>query len=134
MNEEEKTQVRMMREAGCTYRQIADIMHMNVSTISNYCLRYHIESPNSFSGVSPPNSKYRKCPICGRIFLADNKPNQQFCSEKCRSKYWQNERKDAARLKEEAEVQKTLQKELDFLAKKSDEWLDDGIYRREDKP
>lgn len=134
MNEEEKTQVRMMRENGCTYRQIADIMHMNVSTISNYCLRHHIESPNSFSGISPPNSKYRKCPICGRVFLAINKPSQQFCSEKCRRRYWQNERQDIARLEEEADAQKTLQKELDFLAKKSDEWLDDEICRREDKP
>lgn len=126
MNTEEKEQVRVLRTSGYSYKKIAEIMNMKRSTVVAFCLRNDIRAPDEVEMnkiLKLPG--YRICRECKGLFLADNKASQEFCSSRCRDKYWEREREEKLQKELETERKRTLQKELDFLEEESDEWCGD---------
>ena len=121
MTEEEKAQIRFLREKGYTYGKIAKILCLKRSTISSYCLRHHIRTANVEGLNKEANTEYRSCLRCNQLFLAQATSKQQFCSTDCRRRYWKNAEIEANALEEEGLQIKTLRKELDLFAEESDE-------------
>lgn len=120
MNDKDKEHIKIMRLSGYSYGEIANTLSMPRATISSHCLR---------NSIFPMESMLKKrrhsiCEECGELFLRKTNRQQRFCSNKCRNDYWKKDRTYKASLEAEAKQYQTLQKELDFLAKKSDE-LDD---------
>ena len=121
MNDKVKRQITELRIAGYSYGQIAKLLNMKRSTVSNYCLN------NNIYGPDPPGIRreYKYCLNCHGIFTISSKREKQFCSDKCRKEYWCCKKAQEEDEDEIVKHQMTLKKELDFLAKESDE-LDGG--------
>lgn len=117
MSKLEQEQIRILRESGYSYKEIARILHKQKSTVSNYCLRNHIESP----GTKLKN--YKLCPVCNQLFIADKRKDKGFCSDTCRIKYWRETRKEQTLENQKLMDEMALQKALDLFREKSDEWL-----------
>ena len=117
MTKKEKTQVELLRTSGYTYGEIANILQLARSTVSNHCIRHSIEPAGSIA----ERKEYKLCPNCKELFIPSRRQKgyQQFCSGNCRGKYWY--KKKCEKQAREATAT-TLQNGLDFLGKKSDEW------------
>ena len=120
MTKKEKGQIELLRTSGYSYGEIAKMLTLTRSTVTNYCLRQQIVPPDHVLKI------YSLCPNCRNLFSPEGRQrnNQRFCSEQCRKDYWRKERHSKEVLEVEAEHHLTLQKELDFLPEKSDEWVD----------
>lgn len=127
--------IRTLRNAGCSYQQIANILNMPKSTVKNHCLRHGITLPPGTtykSALDSPTDGWKVCPECYQLFRQLDRHDKKFCSDKCRNKCWRKEKayekeleaEAMARLKEE-ETLRALQEELDLLSKESYE-LDGG--------
>ena len=121
MNNELKQQIEFLRFKGYSYSRIATLLGLKRSSVSSYCLRNHIVKPE----FCVANEEYGVCHKCGRIFLIGKGNVQEFCSDKCRTDYWKDQKRIQKLLDEEAENRQKLQNELDFLLKQSDEWCGD---------
>ena len=117
MTKQEKGQIELLRTSGYSYGEIARMLNKQKSTVSNYCLRNHIESP----GQKLKN--YRLCPVCKNLFIAERRQDKSFCSNTCRSKYWREIYKERELEQEKLANELALQKELDLFREKSDEWI-----------
>ena len=121
MTKQEKGQIELLRTSGYSYGEIAKMLTLTRSTVSNYCLRNDISAPDK-DIAQALSYGYRLCPNCKRLFEVQNQKSKQFCSDICRVKYWQREEKEQQATLMESQNHETLLKELDFLAVKSDEW------------
>lgn len=121
MTKQEKGQIELLRASGYSYGEIAKVLMLTKSSVTNYCLRQQIVSPGYIVKV------YSLCPNCRKLFSpsGSQRNNQRFCSTKCRSDYWRKEHLNQRAMDMDADFHQTLQKELDLFHKKSDEWLDD---------
>lgn len=135
MNEIEKENIRIMRSNGCSYGQIANTLGIKKCTVKKHCLRHDIKMPLGMVPQRTPREKWSVCPYCRKVFAVGLINEKRFCSDKCRSSCWKEERKrerklrraEEASLRELAEHQ-ALKKELDFSYKKSDELIGDEEY------
>jgi len=120
MTIDEKETVKKMRSYGLSYHEIAEVLQVKQSAVSNYCLR---------NGIKPSEDttkkKYKVCPYCHQIFMVGAQKNKTFCSDKCRSLYWQSERRNEKAMRQESTNSHATQNRLDFSRKKSDEWCED---------
>lgn len=121
MDKRKKEQIKTLRAAGYSYQQIADMFGMNRSTVSNYCLRNHIDSPNEVAKPASITTHYGLCPNCQELFVLTNKKNKRFCSTKCRMEYWRSQKDKEGASSHCDETHMTHEKGLDFSPKKSDE-------------
>lgn len=149
-NKIEHDNIRIMREAGCSYGQIAKVLSAPKSTVSSYCLTHHIKpqlaegasdaaigTTDAAKNVSGTPPTFCLCSECQRVFIQKTKRLQSFCSDKCRGRHWRREKAyqdyleaEAAYIAEkkaevEAEVE-VLNKGLDFLGEESDRWYGDN--------
>ena len=127
MTEEERLQIRILRSKGCSYQKIADIMGMKRSTVSSFCLRHNVGNPDITEANAAKDRTYKICPGCGNIFTIGKRDIKEYCSDKCRQDVWQSKRKQEEEVAQERREYMTLKKELDFLAKKSDECVSGAI-------
>lgn len=135
MNEIEKENIRIMRSNGCSYGQIAKTLGIKKSTVKMHCLRNGIVCQIDTDYQRKHRSSWRICPFCNEVYSVTLGNEKRFCSDKCRSNYWKEEKKrerelrraEEASLRELAEHQ-ALKKELDFSYKKSDELIGDEEY------
>lgn len=78
MRVKEKKQSKELREQGLSYREIANQLGMNLSTVKAHCLRHNIKS--------------HRCLQCGEVVVQNpHKKEKKFCSDKCRMKWWNHQ-------------------------------------------
>ena len=84
------------RKSGCGYKQIAKLTGLSVNTIKSFCRRNnlmgsdlnHIASPSSES-LGSQLEEIIYCEQCGRsIIQLTHRKRKRFCSDSCRSKWW----------------------------------------------
>lgn len=122
MTELEKTNIRILREAGYSYGSISELLGVNKWTVRRFCLSRDIAiAPENLLKHPLKLTRYNLCPYCRTLFMQTSKHERQFCSDKCRFDNWRREEAERVRMAEEYEQHMTLKKELDFLARKSDE-------------
>ena len=122
MTDKEKTQIELLRTSGYSYGQIAELLNLPKSSVSNYCLNNKIKKPDP-PGIRP---LYRCCLRCRKLFVLTSRHQRQFCSDKCRAEYWKKEKATEKAVKEAEEKHMTLKEVLDFLPEERDELDGDG--------
>lgn len=83
MNMEEKQQIKLLRDEGLSYTQIANRMDVSVNTIKSYCKR------NSLGVIQSTKIQTALCESCSKP-IKQNKGRKvkRFCSDACRNTWW----------------------------------------------
>ena len=88
MTEKEKSTAEVMRRNGCTYRAIADKLHLSLSTVKAHCNRHSI----TISHPTQEEAPVPTVPLCKRYHeVIINTPGHRqrvFCSDRCRILFW----------------------------------------------
>lgn len=97
MNDIQRQQIHDLRNAGYSYKKIAQKLEINENTVKTYCKRHGLggiaKAPASI------NEPFHQCLYCGTDIQQQlgRKP-KKFCSDICRNKWW-NEHPDKVRRK-----------------------------------
>ena len=82
MTTDEKQMILKLRGEGLGYKSIANTLKMPLGTIKTFCRR------NGINGYGKEINE-GKCLCCGIVVEQNPKRKQKkFCSDKCRSKWW----------------------------------------------
>jgi hypothetical protein len=96
VTEPEKSIIQRMRESGAAYAIIADHLKISPNTVKSFCQRKDIQYQAEFR----PVSELRFCAQCGQpIVQQENRKEKRFCSDKCRSGWWNKHRQELSRKK-----------------------------------
>ena len=83
MNLEEKEKIKISREKGSGYTEIAKHMNISVNTIKSFCRR------NGLGGMKSKDENISVCGYCGKpIKQIVGRKKKRFCSDKCRNIWW----------------------------------------------
>ena len=86
MDKKLEQEIIKLRKSGYGYKKIASILNISNNSISSFCRR------NNINTSSLACDGY--CAYCGMPFSVDkNHKNKRFCSDRCRYKWW-NENKE----------------------------------------
>jgi len=78
MNDNQKQQIRHLRQLGLGYTKIAGTIGLSVNTVKSYCQRNNL-------GAIPVGV----CDYCGAgLRHTPGAKKRRFCSDKCRSRWW----------------------------------------------
>lgn len=94
MTEPEKSIITRMREGGATYASIASHLTLSQNTIKSFCQR---------KGIQPlpkqaDSAELCYCAQCGQpLARQENRKPKRFCSNKCRSHWWNRHRKELSK-------------------------------------
>lgn len=95
MNLEEKEKIKELREEGLGYKKISNELGISVNTIKSFCRN------NNLAGSFTPKKCY--CKECGNEIIQKERTKKKiFCSESCKRKWWNKNRKklDKTKLEE----------------------------------
>ena len=88
MTSEMKLKIDELRKDGLGYAKIASLLGITKSSVASYCRR------NEAGDVSK-DKKLGRCLYCGKpIIESSNSKPRKFCSDKCRSLYWNNHKEE----------------------------------------
>jgi endogenous inhibitor of DNA gyrase (YacG/DUF329 family) len=87
----EKENISKLRHAGFGYTAIANELNISINTIKSFC------KTNNLGGVKAKKNNLTKeisfCLNCGlELVHTPGKKKKKFCSDKCRSQWWNNNR------------------------------------------
>ncbi len=88
MTENEKKQIKRMREGGYSYGQIASELGLSKNTVKSHCRRHEL------SGCAQVEKKQELgdivyCKYCGEIVIQNpGRKKKMFCNDSCRNKWW----------------------------------------------
>ena len=91
MTASQSERIAEMRLQNYSYSFIGRALDLSPNTVKSYCRR------QGLAAEGPRKSKVEKqntplCKNCRRL-LAGGRSDRTFCSEKCRSEWWKNQRK-----------------------------------------
>lgn len=101
MTEQIKADIRRLRQAGNSYTQIAEILHLSRNTVKSVCQRVGFQ-PEAESMVSIDRGYCRNCGM--RITQTEGQKHRYFCSVVCRRAWWKGHR-DSGNKKTAVQVQ-----------------------------
>ncbi len=78
MTTNEKAEVIKLRKEGLGYLKISKLTGISRDTIKSFCQKTE----------RLENKETAKCEYCGNKIDKSNRPAKRFCSDKCRSKWW----------------------------------------------
>ena len=79
--------VTQLQHQGLGYRRIAALTNISVNTVKGYCKRHPVNTQET----EPQTDAY--CKQCGRpVYYVPHRKAKQFCSDKCRMAWWNNNR------------------------------------------
>ena len=91
MTSEMKLKIDELRKDGLGYSKIASVLGITKGSVASYCRR------NGSSDVSN-DKKLGRCLYCGRPIIDEsNSKPRKFCSDKCRSLYWNDHKEEINR-------------------------------------
>lgn len=84
MTDNQKQQIKILRESGESYAQISKMTGLPVNSIKTYCRRNNLTNANT-----EKDNKPSKCRYCGKpIEQILGRKEKKFCSDKCRMLWW----------------------------------------------
>jgi uncharacterized protein YjcR len=91
VTESERSIIRRMREGGAPYTAIAGHLGISPNTVKSFCQRKDIKPQVELR----PVSELCFCAQCGQpVAQPENRKQKRFCSDKCRSKWWNKHRQE----------------------------------------
>ncbi|MCL1976232.1 MAG: hypothetical protein FWG61_08745 [Firmicutes bacterium] len=88
MTDKQKQAIREMRRVGLTYSEIANATGLPPNTVKSFCHRYNI----CVIGASGDEGR-TVCRQCGKLLEHyPGKKKKQFCSDNCRTNWWNRNR------------------------------------------
>ncbi len=82
MTNEQKIQIKLMREKLCGYAEISKALGLSLNSVKSYCLRNHLNTE-----ALTKNAK--RCKNCGKPIVAVSKTKPRiFCCDKCKLTWW----------------------------------------------
>ena len=106
ITETQKRIIRRLRAENYSYATIGKVMGLNPNTVKSICFRKGVKTPNIPRKTKQEKSRLQICKQCGQpIDNPWNRIGKQFCSDKCRRKYW-NEHQEKAAAGEAGRLQK----------------------------
>ena len=85
MTSAEKKIIDQYRRQGMGSTEIAEKLGLSVNTVKSYCRRNAMETPRASVDAAPSGL----CKQCGALISGkQDKRGKQFCSDRCRRKYW----------------------------------------------
>ena len=89
ITETQKRIIRRLRAENYSYATIGKVMGLNPNTVKSVCFRKGVETPNIPRKTKQEKSQLQICKQCGQpIDNPWNRIGKQFCSDKCRRRYW----------------------------------------------
>lgn len=79
MNGQQKQKIDAMRTQGLGYTKIAETLGLSENTVKSYCRRQK---------DVVINEKTARCAECGASIDTSKRENRRFCSDACRTKWW----------------------------------------------
>ena len=81
MNQQQKEEIKQLRQNGLGYKRISAITGISLNTIKSYCQREKIEKVVM--------EDVDKCLLCDTPLLhIKGKKHKKFCNDSCRMKWW----------------------------------------------
>ena len=100
MKKTTRDEITRLRKENYSYAAIAEVLGMSKNTVISVCRRTGVK-PESEKTIQKNEANYHVCKECGRVF--ENKWNRKgkvFCSDRCRTNWWNQEKKRQKRLAE----------------------------------
>ena len=84
MTDNQKQQIKILRESGESYAQISKMTGLPINSIKTYCRRNNLQGANV-----EKNNETSACRYCGKpIEQNPGRKEKKFCSDKCRMLWW----------------------------------------------
>lgn len=91
MTEQNKMTIKIFRESGVSYGEIAKILNLSIDTVKSFCRRNGLTGYKSLRGE---DVVVKPCEECGLPVVQNpGRKTKRFCSDKCRMAWW-NSRPD----------------------------------------
>ena len=89
MTDQQKTQVKRLREEGVGYSRIASLLALSDNTVKAYCRRNGLGGK---VGIEQRNKEPENiCKNCGLpVMQYPGRKEKKFCSDACRMKWWKD--------------------------------------------
>lgn len=85
MTKDQHVELKTLREGGASHAEIAAILHMPTNTVKVYCYRHGIQLPKLLDAANI-------CAHCGQALVPRTKRKKRFCSDACRTAWWNGHR------------------------------------------
>ena len=86
--------IKKLRMANYTYKDIAEIVGMSQNTVQSICQRAGIKCTDIPGKNNKDLAEIQTCKYCGELFVNPwNRKGKTFCSDKCRSSWWNEQRR-----------------------------------------
>jgi len=88
MTDEQRKEIRELREKGLGYVRIGRVLGISENTVRSYCRRHGLSGTNvKVEPIEQKNIRY--CRNCGRpVEQTPGRKEKKFCSDKCRMDWW----------------------------------------------
>lgn len=97
MTENQKKLIKIYREKGMSYKEIADALLVSINTIKTFCKRNGLGGVRA-TGISGAEVMVTACKCCGKpVTQNQGRKQKQFCSDKCRNQWWNTHMEDVDR-------------------------------------
>lgn len=90
MTTDEKTKIAGMRKDGYSYAAVAREIGLNENTVKTFCRRNGLTGGTAGMSVPDfPGITQKECRCCGKpVIQYPGRKEKKFCSDSCRSKWW----------------------------------------------
>lgn len=86
MTEQNKMTIKIFRESGVSYGEIAKILNLSIDTVKSFCRRNGLTGYKSLRGE---DVVVKPCEECGLPVVQNpGRKTKRFCSDKCRMAWW----------------------------------------------
>lgn len=110
----QKETIKELRSENYSYDSIARKLGLNMNTVKSYCLRHSVPTPAMPRKNKAQKAALRLCEYCGKRIDIHEKNPKRFCSDKCRTAFWNDQRAAARRAGKGGFPLEKHQKTLDF--------------------
>lgn len=94
MTDNQKTLIRIYREKGMSYKDVADALSISINTIKTFCKRNGLGGVRSIGTVAD-EVMVKACEYCGKpVRQNPGRKQKRFCSDSCRNQWWNTHMED----------------------------------------
>jgi len=88
MTNEQREDIRRMREEGVSYGKIAETLNLSLNTVKSFCKRKGMGGKVALE-IPQVDDVAVSCKCCGiSVIQNPGRKQKMFCSDRCRNKWW----------------------------------------------
>ena len=124
MTTEQKQTIHRLRYAGKDYQSVASELRIKIGTVKTYCFRHSLTDAD----IEEQEQK-NECPCCGnKITQRPKIKPRKFCSDKCRIKWWNDNRDLHNKKAQHRNICECCGKEFNSYGNKSRKYCSHSCY------